>query len=104
MKRRLACATRATRLTRAQTVKIDWSTKKIGEFFRTKYDWDVLASRSIWAFGPTSTGPNILVDDTLPTEVDKRLLGTIKESIVQGFQWAARCVHGPVTASLTACQ
>ena len=43
--------------------------KKIGEFFQTKFDWDLLAARSIWAFGPDSTGPNILVDDTLPSEV-----------------------------------
>ena len=44
--------------------------KKIGEFFQTKYDWDLLAARSIWAFGPDATGPNILVDDTLPSEVN----------------------------------
>ena len=43
--------------------------KKIGEFFQTKYDWDLLAARSIWAFGPDQTGANILVDDTLPSEV-----------------------------------
>lgn len=43
--------------------------KKLGEFFQTKYDWDLLAARSIWAFGPDATGPNILVDDTLPSEV-----------------------------------
>lgn len=41
----------------------------MGEFFQTKYDWDLLAARSIWAFGPDTTGPNILVDDTLPSEV-----------------------------------
>ena len=51
------------------TVQISWSKKKIGEFFQTKYDWDLLAARSIWAFGPDSSGPNILVDDTLPSEV-----------------------------------
>lgn len=45
------------------------SRKKLGEFFQTKYDWDLLAARSIWAFGPDATGPNILVDDTLPSEV-----------------------------------
>lgn len=45
--------------------------KKLGEFFQTKYDWDLLAARSIWAFGPDTTGPNILVDDTLPSEVCK---------------------------------
>lgn len=43
--------------------------KRLGEFFQTKYDWDLLAARSIWAFGPENTGPNILVDDTLPSEV-----------------------------------
>lgn len=57
--------------------------KKLGEFFQSKYDWDLLAARSIWAFGPDTTGPNILVDDTLPSEVDKHLLGSVKDSIVQ---------------------
>ena len=47
--------------------------KKIGEFFQTKYDWDLLAARSIWAFGPENTGPNILVDDTLPSEASTAL-------------------------------
>ena len=57
--------------------------KKLGEFFQSKYDWDLLAARSIWAFGPDTTGPNILVDDTLPSEVDKALLGSVKDSIIQ---------------------
>ena len=39
-------------------------------------------------------GPNILVDDTLPSEVDKGLLGSVKDSIVQGFQWGTR--EGPL--------
>lgn len=43
---------------------------------------------------PSTTGPNILVDDTLPSEVDKGLLGTVKDSIVQGFQWGTR--EGPL--------
>ena len=33
-------------------VSIDWNRKTIGEFFEKSYGWDVLASRSIWAFGP----------------------------------------------------
>ena len=52
-----------------ENVQISWTKKRIGDFFQTKYDWDLLAARSIWAFGPDSTGPNILVDDTLPSEV-----------------------------------
>lgn len=43
----------------------------------------LLCFRSIWAFGPDSAGPNILVDDTLPSEVDKALLGSVKDYIVQ---------------------
>ncbi|KAI4335619.1 hypothetical protein L6164_014251 [Bauhinia variegata] len=75
-------------------VSTDWNKKKLGEFFQTKYDWDLLAARSIWAFGPDKQGPNILLDDTLPTEVDKSLLNAVKDSIVQGFQWGAR--EGPL--------
>ncbi|XP_006638153.1 116 kDa U5 small nuclear ribonucleoprotein component [Lepisosteus oculatus] len=77
-----------------EVVQISWNRKKLGEFFQTKYDWDLLAARSIWAFGPDATGPNILVDDTLPSEVDKALLGSVKDSIVQGFQWGTR--EGPL--------
>ncbi|GFR26533.1 116 kDa U5 small nuclear ribonucleoprotein component [Trichonephila clavata] len=77
-----------------EVVQINWNRKRLGEFFQTKYDWDLLAARSIWAFGPDTTGPNILVDDTLPSEVDKSLLSMVKDSIVQGFQWATR--EGPL--------
>jgi 116 kDa U5 small nuclear ribonucleoprotein component len=68
--------------------------KRLGDFFQTKYDWDLLAARSIWAFGPEATGPNVLVDDTLPSEVDKSMLSSIRDSVVQGFQWATR--EGPL--------
>ncbi|KIP11762.1 hypothetical protein PHLGIDRAFT_83065 [Phlebiopsis gigantea 11061_1 CR5-6] len=68
--------------------------KERGTFFQDKYQWDLLASRSIWAFGPDDQGPNILLDDTLPSQVDKKLLGTVKEHIKQGFQWGAR--EGPL--------
>ncbi|XP_078482120.1 116 kDa U5 small nuclear ribonucleoprotein component [Ciona intestinalis] len=77
-----------------EVVQIGWNRKRLGEFFQTKYDWDLLAARSIWAFGPDAAGPNILVDDTLPSEVDKSLLGSVKDSIVQGFQWGSR--EGPL--------
>ena len=39
-----------------QLVQIGWDRKRLGEFFQTKYDWDLLAARSIWAFGPDATG------------------------------------------------
>jgi len=68
---------------------------KISQFFREKYQWDELAARSIWAFGPDGDrGPNILVDDCLPGEVDKKLLSSSRDSIIQGFQWGTR--EGPL--------
>ena len=67
----------------------------MGRFFQTQYGWDLLSSRSVWAFGDSPTcGTNILMDDTLPSEVDKSLLNSCKSSIVQGFQWATR--EGPL--------
>lgn len=68
--------------------------KELGRVLQEKFDWDLLASRSVWAFGPDDHGPNILVDDTLPSEVDKKLLYSVRESIKQGFQWATR--EGPL--------
>ena len=44
-----------------EAVQIGWTRKRLGEFFQTKYDWDLLAARSIWAFGPESTGKLTLV-------------------------------------------
>ncbi|EFI28717.1 u5 small nuclear ribonucleoprotein component [Coprinopsis cinerea okayama7 len=75
-------------------VNMRMTAKERGKFFEEKYQWDLLASRSIWAFGPDDSGPNILLDDTLPSQVDKKLLGTVKEHIKQGFQWGAR--EGPL--------
>merc|ERR1711971_60404 len=76
------------------TVDLNWDRKRLGSFFQSKYDWDLLAARSIWGFGPNARGPNILVDDTLPSEVDEGLLGTVRDHIVQGFQWGVR--EGPL--------
>ncbi|KAF5368523.1 hypothetical protein D9758_002457 [Tetrapyrgos nigripes] len=75
-------------------VSMNMSVKDRGKFFQEKYQWDLLASRSIWAFGPDDNGPNVLVDDTLPSQVDKKMLNTVKEHIKQGFRWGAR--EGPL--------
>ncbi|GAA5871498.1 hypothetical protein JCM1840_002911 [Sporobolomyces johnsonii] len=75
-------------------VSIRMPPKQLGQHFQQKYGWDLLASRSIWAFGPDDQGPNILMDDTLPSDVDKKLLYSVKESIKQGFQWG--CREGPL--------
>ncbi|EPX71260.1 GTPase Cwf10 [Schizosaccharomyces octosporus yFS286] len=75
-------------------VKINWPQKQISEYFQREYDWDLLASRSVWAFGPDDRGTNILRDDTLEMDVDKKTLGQVKEFIKQGFQWGTR--EGPL--------
>lgn len=68
--------------------------RKVARFFEDNYDWDKLAARSIWAFGPDEMSPNVLQDDTLPSQVDKKLLGTVRDSITQGFSWGTR--EGPL--------
>jgi U5 small nuclear ribonucleoprotein component len=50
-------------------VRITDPVRKTAKFFEEKYGWDLLAARSIWAFGPDEMSPNILQDDTLPSEV-----------------------------------
>lgn len=62
--------------------------KEIKDYFKNEHKWDLLAAKGIWAFGPTERGCNMLLNDTL--DVNQKLLATTKESIVQGFQWAAR--------------
>ena len=54
------------------------------------YGWDVTDARKIWAFGPDTTGANLVVDQTKAVQY----LNEIKDSVVSGFQWATR--EGPV--------
>ena len=53
----------------------------MSKFFQEKYDWDILAARNVWSFGPERQGANVLLDDTLPNEVDKNLLKECRENI-----------------------
>ena len=78
----------------AGAVDLAWERRRVGEFFQSRYGWDLLAARSAWAFGPGERGPNVLLDDTLAADVDKRSLAAVRDSIVQGFQWA--CREGPL--------
>lgn len=62
--------------------------------FMEQYDWDILAAKSIWCFGPDNKGPNILLDDILPSNPVKGSIAAVKSSLVQGFNWA--CKEGPL--------
>jgi U5 small nuclear ribonucleoprotein component len=50
-------------------VNMRMSAKGRADFFQKNYSWDLLASRTVWAFGPDENGPNILVDDTAASQV-----------------------------------
>lgn len=75
-------------------VKIKDPASVVGKFFERNYNYDLLASRNIWAFGPDDMGPNILQNDTLPTDIEPKQLRTVRESLRQGFSWASR--EGPL--------
>ncbi|XP_064390604.1 elongation factor 2b-like [Halichondria panicea] len=57
-----------------------------GRFLADTYKWDINEARKIWSFGPDGTGPNLLVDVTKGVQY----LNEIKDSMVAGFQWAAK--------------
>ena len=56
----------------AERVNMRMTNRERGKFFESKYQWDLQASRNIWAFGPEENGPNVLINDTLPLEVGLR--------------------------------
>lgn len=58
------------------------------------FNWDILAARSIWALGPESNPSNMFLNDSIPEDTDQEILGKIKGSITQGFNWASR--EGPL--------
>ncbi|KAJ7669751.1 P-loop containing nucleoside triphosphate hydrolase protein [Mycena rosella] len=51
-----------------------------------EYGWEVTDARKIWAFGPDTSGPNVLVDVTKGVQ----FLSEVKDSCVAGLQWAAK--------------
>jgi elongation factor 2 len=50
------------------------------------YGWDPNDGKKIWCFGPETTGPNVLVDQTKGVAY----MLEIKDSCVAAFQWATR--------------
>jgi U5 small nuclear ribonucleoprotein component len=45
----------------AGKVNSDWDKKKLGRLFQMQCNWDLLSSRSVWAFGDSPTrGTNIM--------------------------------------------
>jgi elongation factor 2 len=51
-----------------------------------EFGWDPTEARKIWAFGPNTNGPNVLVDVTKGVQY----LNEIKDSVVAGLQWVTK--------------
>ncbi|KAI3640514.1 hypothetical protein MIR68_001392 [Amoeboaphelidium protococcarum] len=69
--------------------------KELRKLLENKYGWDKLMSRNIIAFGPENGRPtNVLINDTIPEDVDQELLLSIINDLKLGFQWA--CREGPL--------
>lgn len=75
-------------------IDLAWEKEAVSGYFTKQFRWDALSAQSVWAFGPDAFGPNVLLDDTLPGETDKRALFDVRDSLVQGFQWG--CREGPL--------
>jgi elongation factor 2 len=54
--------------------------------FADKFGWDVNDAKKIWCFGPETSGPNLLVDQTKAVQY----LNEIKDSCEAAFQWASK--------------
>jgi len=50
------------------------------------YNWEKNESYKIWAFGPETTGPNLLVDATKGVQY----MAEIRDSCESAFQWVTR--------------
>jgi len=51
-----------------------------------KFNWDANDAKKIWCFGPETSGPNLLVDQTKAVQY----LNEIKDSCEAAFQWATK--------------
>lgn len=63
--------------------------KARARYLAENYDWNIAEGRKIWSFGPEGNGPNILVDLTKGAQY----LNEVKDSVIAGFQWAAKEVN-----------
>jgi len=60
--------------------------KNRSKILSEEYGWDKETAKKIWAFGPDTTGPNMLIDVTKGVQY----LNEIKDSCVAALQWAAK--------------
>jgi len=56
------------------------------KLLQEQFGWDGTDAKKIWCFGPNTSGPNVLVDQTKSVAY----LTEVKDSVLQGFQWATK--------------
>jgi len=64
--------------------------KERAKCFREKFDWDENDARKIWAWGPETDGPNLVIDKTQAVQY----MNEIKEHVNSAFQWTSK--EGPL--------
>jgi len=69
-----------------QTITSREDPKVRGRKLADNFGWDVTEARKIWAFGPNTDGPNVLVDCTKGVQY----LNEIKDSCVAALQWVTK--------------
>ena len=60
--------------------------KTRARFLTDNFGWDNTDARKIWCFGPDTTGPNVIIDQSKGVQY----LNDIKDSVVSAFQWASK--------------
>eukprot|EP00003_Mantamonas_plastica_P022081 TRINITY_DN3695_c0_g1_i3.p2 TRINITY_DN3695_c0_g1~~TRINITY_DN3695_c0_g1_i3.p2 ORF type:complete len:549 (+),score=214.30 TRINITY_DN3695_c0_g1_i3:1307-2953(+) len=64
--------------------------KERNRYMASKFDWNPNDCKKIWAFGPETVGPNVLIDQTS----GQSNMRDIKDTCVAAFQWASS--EGPL--------
>jgi len=64
--------------------------KERAKIMKEKYDWDDESARKIWAWGPETSGANVVVDKTQGVQY----LLEIKEHVASAWQWISK--EGPM--------
>ncbi|RYH14994.1 GTP-binding protein [archaeon] len=73
---------------------VDFNKQEVTKFFKDQHGYDTLTCHNIWAFGPSDYDANMLINNTLPSSINQKMLFNVKDSVVQGFKWGVR--EGPL--------
>merc|ERR1712178_579332 len=79
--------------------KLNMNEKDRNEFMRKEFEWDNKETKTIWALGPDTHGPNMVKNETTGVQY----LLEIKESVIAGLMTASPSLSEPMyLAEITA--